>query len=181
MLTIYFAFHKFFFYYKGTEHVQAIDIKGAKDRSIYHEEEEAACCWPQGLAPLVTLQGWVLSALSWQGLALLVTLLGWVQRTLSWQGFKSSKKPEGLLWNPNAFLKMHNLKFLRIRNISLQLDTSRLPNNLSYLEYEDYPLKSLHSLPAGLVELRLPCSKIELLWGGMKVRLLTNIFIQICF
>ena len=163
MLTIYFAFHKFFFYYKGTEHVQAIDIKGAKDRSIYHEEKEA--CWrPQGIAPLVQR-----------------TLWGLVQRTLSWQGFKSSKKPDGLLWNPNAFLKMYNLKFLRIRSISVQLDTSRLPNNLSYLEYSDYPLKSLPSLPDGLVELCLPCSKIELLWGGMKVRLLISIFIQICF
>ncbi|XP_065619192.1 disease resistance protein RUN1 isoform X2 [Quercus suber] len=152
----------------GTEHVQAIDMKGAKDKSIYHEEKEA--CWrPQGLAPLVTLQGWVLSALSWQGLALLVTLWGWVQKTLSWQGFTSSKKPKGLLWNPNAFLKMHNLKFLRIRSISLQLDTLRLPNNLSYLECNDYPLKSLHSLPAGLVALHLPRSKIELLWGGMKI------------
>ena len=161
MVIIYFAFHEFLFYYQGTELVQAMDIRGAEDRSIYHEEKEA--CWrPQGLAPLVRLQGWVLSA-------------------LSWQGFKSSKKPEGLHWNPNAFLKMHNLKFLRIRNISLQLDTSRLPNNLIYLEYDDYPLKSLHSVPVGLVELRLPCSKIERLWRGMKVRLLTSIFIQICF
>ena len=156
-----------------------MDIWGAEDTSIYHEEKEA--CWrPQWLAPLVTLQGWVLSALSWQGLALLVTLWRWVQRTLSWQGFISSKKPEGLLWNPNAFLKMPNLKFLRIHSISLQLDTIPLLNNLSYLEYNDYPLKSLHSLPAGLVELRLPRSKIELLWGGMKVRLL-SIFIQIRF
>ncbi|KAK9984835.1 hypothetical protein SO802_034360 [Lithocarpus litseifolius] len=152
----------------GTAKVQAIDIKGAKDTSIYHEEKEA--CWrPQGLAPLVTPQWWVLSALSWQGLALLVTLWGWVQRTLSWQGFTSSKKPVGLLYNPNAFLKMPNLKFLRIHSISLQLDTLPLPNNLSYFECNDYSLKSLHSLPAGLVELRLPLSKIQLLWGGMKI------------
>ncbi|KAK9984831.1 hypothetical protein SO802_034356 [Lithocarpus litseifolius] len=161
-----------------TKKVQAMDIRGAEYTSIYHIEKEA--CWrPQGLAPLVTLQGWVLSTLSWQGLALLVTLWGWVQRTLSWQGFTSSKKPEGLLRNPNAFLKMPNLKFLRIRNISLQLDT--LPNSLRYFEYNDYPSKSLPPLPAGLVELRLLRSKIELLWGGMKVRLLKSIFIQICF
>ena len=178
MLIIYFGFHEFFFYYQGTKKVQAIDIKGAKDTSIYHEE---ASWRPRGLAPLVTLQGWVLSALSWQGLALLVTLRGWVQRTLSWRGFTSSKKPEELLWNPNAFLKMPNLKFLRIRSSSLQLDTLPLPNNLSYLEWNDCPLKSLHSLPAELVVLHLPRSKIELLWGGMKVRLLISIFIQICF
>ena len=84
-------------------------------------------------------------------------------------------------WNPMAFLRMHNLKFLRVRSISVQLDISRLPNNLSYLECNDYPLKSLHSLPAGLLVLRLPCSKIEVLWEGMKVRLLISIFIQICF
>ena len=180
MPIIYFAFHEFLFYYQGTGTVQAIDIRGAKDTRIYHEVKEA--CWrPQGLAPLVRLRGWVLNALSWQGLALLVSLWGWVQRNLSWQGFTSSKKPEGLLWNPNAFLKMHNLKFLRIRSSSLQLDTFPLPNNLSYFEWNDYPLKSFHSFPVGLVELHFPRSKIELLWGGMKVRLLINIFIQICF
>ena len=180
MLIIYFAFHKFLFYYQGTKNVQAMDIKGAKDTSIYHEEKDA--CWrPQGLAPLVTLQGWVLNALSWQGLALLVTLWGWVQRTLSWEGFTSSKKPKGLLRDPNTFLKMYNLKFLRIHSVSLQLDTSHLPNGLSYLECNDYPLKSLHSLPAGLGELRLLRSKLKLLWVGMKVRLLISIFIQICF
>ncbi|XP_050264204.1 disease resistance protein RPV1-like [Quercus robur] len=127
----------------GTGNVQAIDIEGARDTRIYHEEKEA-CCRPQMLAPLLTLQGWV-----------------WT--------FTSSKKPEGLLWNPKAFLKMHNLKFLRLCSISLQLDTLPLPNNLSYLECNDYPLKSLHSLPAGLVELRLPRSKIELLWRGKKI------------
>ena len=169
MLIIYFAFHEFLFHYQGTELVQAMDIRGAEDRSIYHEEKEA--CWrPQGLSPLVTPQGWVLSTLSWQGLALLVTFCG---------GFTSSKKPEGLLWNPNAFLKMPNLKFLRCRNISLQLDT--LPNSLRYFEYNDFPSKSLPPLPAGLVELHLLRSKIELLWEGMKVRLLICIFVQICF
>ena len=150
-----------FFYYQGTEHVLAIDIKGVEDTSTYHEEKEA--CWrPRWLAPLVTLQGWVL-------------------RALSCLGFTSSRKPEGLLWNPDAFLKMYNLKFLRVRSISVQLDTSRLPNNLSYLEWNGCPLKSLHSLPAGLVGLRLPRSKIEFLGGGVKVRLLISIFIQICF
>ena len=43
MLIIYFAFHGFHFYYQGTGNVQAIDIKGAKDAIIYHEEKEA--CW----------------------------------------------------------------------------------------------------------------------------------------
>ena len=159
MLMIYFAFRKFLFYYQGTGNVQAIYLKGAKVTRIYHEEK-AACCRPQ--RPLVTFPRWV-------------------QRILSWQGDTSSEKPEGLLWNPNAFLKMRNLKILRIHSISLQLDTLPLPNNISYLECNDYPLKSLHSLPAGLVELRLPRSKIKILWKGLKVRLLISIFIQICF
>ncbi|KAK9984837.1 hypothetical protein SO802_034362 [Lithocarpus litseifolius] len=73
---------------------------------------------------------------------------------------------KGLLWNPNAFLKMPNLKFLRIRNIFLQLDT--LPNSLRYFEYNDYPSKSLPPLPDELVELHLLHSKIEVLWEGMK-------------
>ena len=150
MLIIYFAFHKFFFfYYQGTVNVQAIDIKGAKDTRIYHEEKEA--CWrPEGFAPLVKLQEWFLSA-------------------LSWQGFTS---PEKQKWLPNALLNMPNVKFLRLHNISLQLDT--LPNGLRYFEFIDYPFKSLPPLPDELVELHLPRSKIELLWEGMKVRLLIS-------
>ena len=104
-----------------------------------------------------------------------------VLSTLSWEGFTSSKKPEGLLLNHDAILKMHNLKFLRIRSICLQLDTLALPNGLRYLEFNDYRLKSLYSLPVGLVELRLLRSEIKLLWEGLKVRLLISVFIQICF
>lgn len=81
----------------GTEEVQAIDFRGAKDTSIYHEEKEA--CW-----------GWVLSALPWEGHALLVTLREWIQWTLSSRGFTSSKKQKGPLWNPNAFLKIEKVK-----------------------------------------------------------------------
>ena len=161
MLIIYFAFHEFLFYYQGTGNVQAIGIKGAKDTRLYNEEKEA--CWrPQELAPLVTLKGWVL-------------------RVLSWQGFISPKNPDGLYLNPKVFLKMHNLKFLRIHSICLQLDTLPLPNSLRYLEFNDYRLKSLYSLPVGLVELRLLRSKIKLLWEGLKVILLISVFIQICF
>nr|POE61940.1 plant intracellular ras-group-related lrr protein 4 [Quercus suber] len=45
----------------GTEAVQAIDIRGAKDTSIYHEEKEE--CWRQGSVLLVNLQGQVLDEL----------------------------------------------------------------------------------------------------------------------
>ena len=98
------------------------------------------------------------------------------------QGFTSSKKQKGPLWNPNAFLKMPNIKFMRIRGICPQRVPKYLSNNLRYLEWSDYPSKSLPcSQLDELVELRLLHSKIELLWGGMKVRLLISIFNQICF
>ena len=71
---------------------------------------------------------------------------------------------------------------MRIRNICPQHVPKYLANNLRYLEWSDYPSKSLPCFqPDELVELRLSRSKIELLCGGMKVRLLISIFIQICF
>ena len=128
---------------------------------------------------MVTLQGWVLSSLSWRGLALLVTLQGWVQWTLSWQGFTSSKK-KGPLWNPNAFLRMPNLKFLRVRNINLLHVPTQLSNNLRFIEWSDYPSKSLPYFQLNeLVQLHLWQSKIVILWEGKKVRVLISIFIQI--
>ena len=169
MLIIYFAFYEFLFYFQGSKKVQAIDIRGVEDTSIYHEEKEA--CW-----------GWVLSALPWQGLALLVTLRGWVQKILSWRGFTSSKNQKGPLWNTNAFSKLSNLKFLRIRNICPQQVPKHLPNTLRCLDWSDYPAKSLpYFQPNELVQLCLPRSKIELLWAGMKVRVLISILIIICF
>ncbi|XP_030971337.1 TMV resistance protein N-like isoform X2 [Quercus lobata] len=151
----------------GTKNVKAIDIRGAKETSICHEDKEA--CWrPQG-SMLVTLQGWVLSSLSWRGLAFSVTLQGWVQRTLSWQGFTSSKKQKGPLGNPNAFWNTPNLKFLRVRNINLLHVPSQLSNNLRFIEWNDYPSKSLpYFLPNELVQLRLQRSKIVILWEGKK-------------
>ena len=126
------------------------------------------------------LQGWVLISLSWRGLAMLVTLQGWVQWTLSWQGFTSSKKQKGPLWNPNAFLKMPNLKFLRVRNINLLHVTTQLSNNLRFIEWSDYPSRLLPCFqPNELVQLHLQRSKIVILWEGKKVKVLISIFIQI--
>ena len=123
------------------------------------------------------LQGWVLISLS---LAMLVTLQGWVQWTLSWQGFTSSKKQKGPLWNPNAFLKMPNLKFLRVRNINLLHVTTQLSNNLRFIEWSDYPSRLLpYFQPNELVQLHLQRSKIVILWEGKKVKVLISIFIQI--
>ena len=127
------------------------------------------------------LQGWVLSSLSWRRLALLVTLRGWVERTLSWRGFKSSKKEKGPLWNPDAFVKMPNLKFLRVQNIYLERVPKHLPNNLTFIEWSDYPSKLLPCFELEkIVQFRLQRSKIEILWKGMKVREFISILIQIC-
>ena len=95
---------------------------------------------------------------------------------------RPSKKQKVSFWNPNSFLKMPNLKFLRIHNICQQFVPKYLPNKLTYLEWSDYPSKLLPCFfPSELVQLHLQYSKIKLLWGGMKVRVLINILVQICF
>ncbi|XP_065638909.1 disease resistance protein RUN1 [Quercus suber] len=71
-------------------------------------------------------------------------------------------------WNPEAFLKMDNLKFLRIYGI-LHVPT-HLPNGLRILDWILYPSKSLQSSFQldELVQLCLQQSKIEQLWIGIK-------------
>uniref|UniRef100_A0A2N9GH17 TIR domain-containing protein n=1 Tax=Fagus sylvatica TaxID=28930 RepID=A0A2N9GH17_FAGSY len=74
-------------------------------------------------------------------------------------------------WNPEAFSKLCNLEFLRIRNICLKHGPQDLPNNLRILDWSKYPSKclpvSFH--PNELVQLHLPHSNIERLWIGMKI------------
>ena len=83
-------------------------------------------------------------------------------------------------WNPDAFLKMPNLKFLRIHNIFPRHVPKHLPNNLRFIEWSDYPSKSLPCFQLDeIVQLRLQRSKIELLWEGVKVRVLISVLIQI--
>ncbi|KAL0009633.1 hypothetical protein SO802_011135 [Lithocarpus litseifolius] len=71
-------------------------------------------------------------------------------------------------WNPKAFLKMDNLKFLRIYG-TLYVPT-HLPNDLRILEWISYPSKSLPSSFQldELVRLCLQQSKIQQLWTGIK-------------
>ena len=78
-------------------------------------------------------------------------------------------------WNPEAFLKMENLKFLRIYGI-LHVPT-HLPNNLRILDWIFYPSKSLQSsFQLGeLVQLCLQQSKIKQLWRGIKVSILLKL------
>ncbi|XP_030924527.1 protein SUPPRESSOR OF npr1-1, CONSTITUTIVE 1-like [Quercus lobata] len=66
-------------------------------------------------------------------------------------------------WNLDAFSKMDNLRFLRIRNVCLQHGPKRLPNDLRILDWSNYPSKSLPSSFQAdeLVQLCLQHSKIE--------------------
>ncbi len=92
-------------------------------------------------------------------------------------------KEKKVHWNPKAFSKMNNLKFLKLHNIYLQKGPEHLPNDLRILDWIEYPSKSLPlSFQADeLVQLRLPRSKIERLWIGIKVRVLLSILIQLFF
>ena len=74
------------------------------------------------------------------------------------------------LWNPNAFSKMSNLKFLRVRNVFPKRVPEHFPNSLRYLEWCGYLAKSLPCFrPDALVQLHLQRSKIKFLWKGVKV------------
>ena len=66
---------------------------------------------------------------------------------------------------------MHHLKFLILGNFQLNHDPKHLPNDLGFLDWSGYPLKSLPAsfLPNELIELHMCCSNIELLWKGTKV------------
>ncbi|KAL6271587.1 hypothetical protein ACE6H2_028498 [Prunus campanulata] len=90
-------------------------------------------------------------------------------------------KIEKLHLNHANFEKMYQLRWLRVnypqflKNIAL-IDSLDLPNSLSYLEWEGYPLKSLPSKfsPENLVELHMPLSEVGAqLWN--KDQNLTNL------
>ena len=67
---------------------------------------------------------------------------------------------------------MPNLKLLIIHGAPILHGLKHLSNDLRYLDWSEYPLKSLPSSfqPDELVKLYLCHSKIELLWEGIKVR-----------
>ncbi|EEF47358.1 TMV resistance protein N, putative [Ricinus communis] len=69
-----------------------------------------------------------------------------------------------------AFMKMRKLRLLKLRNVRLSGSLEYLSNKLRYLEWEEYPFRSLPSTfqPDKLVELHLPSSNIQQLWKGMK-------------
>ena len=96
-----------------------------------------------------------------------------------WQGFTFSKKQTRPLWNPDAFLKMADLKFLRVRNVFPLRVPKHLPSSLRCLEWSGYSANSLPCFqPNELVRLHLQHSKIEFLWEGMKVRVFVIILLN---
>ena len=78
-------------------------------------------------------------------------------------------------WNPDAFLKMYNLRFLEVNYIYHV--PAHLPSDLRILDWPGYPSKSLPSSFQSdeLVRLCLQQSQIEQLWIGIKVSVLLNI------
>ncbi|XP_037493774.1 disease resistance-like protein DSC1 [Jatropha curcas] len=82
----------------------------------------------------------------------------------------SSSNAEAIEIRSKSFMKMPNLRFLRITDSNWILPDGLdfLPEQLRYLSWLFYPLKSLPSkfCPNNLVELRLPCSQLKQLWKG---------------
>uniref|UniRef100_A0A1J3CUJ9 Disease resistance protein RRS1 n=1 Tax=Noccaea caerulescens TaxID=107243 RepID=A0A1J3CUJ9_NOCCA len=82
------------------------------------------------------------------------------------------------LVKPNAFKNMHNLRFLKIyssnserhQGLCIRKAFESLPDELRLLHWEDFPLQSLPQDfdPIHLVELNMPYSKLQKLWGGTK-------------
>ena len=84
-------------------------------------------------------------------------------------------------WNPDAFSKMYNLKFLKVNRINYV--PTHLPEDLRILDWTHYASKSLPSSFQldELVQLSLQWSKIEQLWIGIKVSVFLSILLQLCF
>ena len=85
-------------------------------------------------------------------------------------------EPCEVLWNPEAFSKICNLKLLILGasshgNLHLSNGLNCLSDGLRVLEWEKYPLESmpLDIELNELVDLKLHHSKIKQLWDGIKV------------
>uniref|UniRef100_A0A7N2MMN9 Uncharacterized protein n=1 Tax=Quercus lobata TaxID=97700 RepID=A0A7N2MMN9_QUELO len=78
-----------------------------------------------------------------------------------------NQKEESL--SAEAFTKMTKLRFLKICNVQLPKGLSYLSNELRFIEWYRYPLKSMPTSfqPNKLVELRMRCSHINHLWKGI--------------
>lgn len=77
----------------------------------------------------------------------------------------------------SLFRSMYNLRYLSIYYSNpgkhgKALESFSLPYGLRFFHWETYPLKSLPQDfdPSNLVELNMPYSQLQTLWGGTKVR-----------
>lgn len=85
---------------------------------------------------------------------------------------------------PAAFENMLNLRLLKIYCSSPEIrhrinfrEIHSLPNELRLLHWENYPLQFLpeHFDPMNLVEINMPHSQLQKLWGGTKVSKLSHV------
>ncbi|KAK4835531.1 hypothetical protein QYF36_011006 [Acer negundo] len=72
--------------------------------------------------------------------------------------------------NDKSFSSMSNLMMLKLSNVDVSEGQIYLPNNLRFLKWHGFPLKTLPSnfLARNLFELNLCGSQINYLWKGMK-------------
>ncbi|XVF81820.1 hypothetical protein PTKIN_Ptkin15bG0186600 [Pterospermum kingtungense] len=104
------------------------------------------------------------------------------------ENYPIGRPPRPLELCPGAFEKMTNLQFImfhggmvdygmEFKKLVLKNDLKFLSDELRFLQWNHYPLKSLPSNfnPRNLVELRLRYGKIELLWSEEKEHDLLNL------
>ncbi|KAI9156127.1 hypothetical protein LWI28_000988 [Acer negundo] len=106
--------------------------------------------------------------------------LGDVRQVYESSGRRGTNKVKGIMLNePNkrifrlngkSFSSMSNLMLLKLSNVDVSEDQIYLSNNLRFLKWHGFPLKTLPSdfQTEHLFELNLYGSQINYLWKGMK-------------
>lgn len=88
-----------------------------------------------------------------------------------------SREKQLLSLDAQAFSRMERLRYLQIiYDVQLLQGLAYLSNELRYMDWHDYPLKSFPSTfqPKSLLEIHLPHSKIEHLFDGIMVSFLND-------
>ncbi|KAK0593691.1 hypothetical protein LWI29_033503 [Acer saccharum] len=85
-------------------------------------------------------------------------------------GIMLNKHKQRLQLNGKSFSGMSNLMLLKLSNVDISEDQIYLSNNLRFLKWHEFPLKTLPSnfQAQNLFELNLCGSQINHLWKGMK-------------
>ena len=104
-------------------------------------------------------------------------------------------KIEEINLDPRAFTNMSNVRLLKFyisghfdiskmsSKVHLQQGLENLPEELRYLYWHGYPLKTLplDFVPQNLIELNFPYSKVEQIWEGKKVNICSYFLKYISF